>query len=363
MKPMAKRKSSGRPTIHDVARHAGVSSITVSRALRTPARVSEKLRERIEVSIKVLDYIPDPKARALASGQNNVIGVLIPSLSNIVFADILRGAQDAVEGTDYQIQIGNMRYSPDKEHRLISLFLAQHPAALIVTGADQSETSRRLLTESGLPVVQIMDIASDPVDMMVGLSHDLAGEAAVDHLVANGYARIGFIGARTDSRVLKRLEGFRRALRRYGMYSPEREATARLTSSVGLGRSLMRELLKADPDTDAVFCVNDDLALGALFECQAHGLAVPGRMGIIGFNDLEMMSAAEPGLTSIRTKRYEMGRLAAEMVMSRLRGGGSEQRIVDLGFELVARNSTRRALHGQESAPRRRPVERAEIGG
>jgi len=339
---MAKRRSSGRPTINDVARHARVSAITVSRALRTPLQVSQALRTRIEAAIRALNYVPDSKARALASGQTNVIGVLIPSLGNFVFADVLRGVHDAVAGTDYQIQIGNTHYDPDEEDRLISLFIGQGPAALIVTGIDQSRAARRLLADCGLPVVQIMEIAPHPLDMMVGFAHDKAAEAIVEHLAASGYARIGFLGARMDPRVRRRLLGFRRALKKLGLYSARREITTEEVSSVRLGRILLHRLLAADPAADAAFCINDDLALGALFECQSQGIAVPERMGIVGFNDLEMMAAAAPSLTSVRTKRYEMGRRAVEMVLARLGEGGPQDKVVDLGFELVARDSTAR---------------------
>ncbi len=318
-----------------------------------PSQVSAELRERIETAIKGLNYVPDPKARALASGRTNVIGVLIPSLSNIVFADVLRGVHDAVAGTDYQIQIGNMRYLPEEEDRLISLFVGQRPAGLIVTGIGQSEDARRLLVECRLPIVQIMEIAPDPVDMMVGFSHERAGEAAAEHLIAAGYSRIGFVGARMDPRVRRRQEGFRAALRRHKLYSPEREITTRETTSVSRGRALLQEFLARDPTIDAVFCANDDLALGALFECKAQGLDVPGRIGIMGFNDLEMMAAAEPSMTSVRTRRYEMGRRAVEMVMDRLHGRGPEHKTLDLGFELVARDSTARPPASPGRPPRR----------
>jgi LacI family gluconate utilization system Gnt-I transcriptional repressor len=339
---MTKRRSSGRPTINDVARHAGVSAISVSRALRTPLQVSEALRARIEAAIRALNYVPDPKARALASGHTNVIGVLIPSLGNFVFADVLRGVHDAVAGTDYQIQIGNTRYDQDEEDRLISLFIGQSPAALIVTGIDQSRAARRLLADCGLPVVQIMEIAPDPIDMMVGIAHDKAAEAIVGHLIDNGYERIGFLGGRMDPRVRRRLLGFRRALKTVGLYSARREITTKEVTTVRLGRILLRRLLAADPAADAVFCINDDLALGALFECQSQAIAVPERMGIVGFNDLELMAAAEPSRTSVRTNRYEMGRRAVELVLRRLGEGEPENKIVDLGFELVARDSTAR---------------------
>ena len=339
---MAKRRGSGRATINDVAKKAQVGAITVSRMLRDPSKVSPELRGRIEAAIKDLNYIPDPKARALASGQANVIGVLIPSLSNIVFSDMLRGIHDVLADTGYQAQIGNTRYSREEEDRLVSLFVGQRPAAMIVTGTDQSAQSRDILANAGVPVVQVIELGPDPIDMMIGLSHTEAAETVVAHLHDQGYRRIGFVVARKDPRAFQRLAGYRSAMARLGLAEAVRVAETERASSVACGRELLGDLLDSHPDTNAVFCANDDLAMGALFECMARGISVPGQLGITGFNDLDMMAAAVPGLTSVRTNRYEIGEMAARMVLDRLRGKAVDRKVVDLGYELVARDSTRR---------------------
>lgn len=339
---MRTRRKGGRPTIADVAARAGVSSITVSRALRDPARVSEELREQIEEAVRALDYVPDQHARALASARTNVIGVIIPSLTNNVFADVLRGIYDSVTQSPYQVQLGNSRYSPIEEERLLATFLSQRPTALIVAGVDQTEKGRALLRSAGCPIVQIMDLSDDPVDMMVGFSHKAGGHVVTSHLVAAGYRRIGFLGARMDPRTQRRLEGYRAALVEAHLYDPRRITTTPASSSVSLGRDLLRDLLARMPDTDAVFCNNDDLALGALFECQRAALAVPEAIGIAGFNDLEMMEAAYPALTSIRTPRYEIGQRAVQMARAAIGGQRPELARVDVGFELKVRTSTMR---------------------
>ena len=339
---MRTRRKGGRPTIADVAARAGVSSITVSRALRDPERVSQELRGQIDEAVRALDYVPDEHARALASARTNVIGVIIPSLTNNVFADVLRGIYDSIAESPYQVQLGNSRYSPIEEERLLGIFLSQRPAALIVAGVDQTERGRALLKSAGCPIVQIMDLGDDPVDMMVGFNHKAGGHLVTSHLVAAGYRRVGFLGARMDPRTQRRLEGYRAALIDADLYDPRRITTTPASSSVSLGRDLLRDLLARMPDTDAVFCNNDDLALGALFECQRAALAVPGSIGIAGFNDLEMMEAAYPALTSIRTPRYEMGQRAVLMARAALAGQRPEKKTIDLGFELKARASTMR---------------------
>ncbi len=145
---MRTRRTSGRPTLTDVAAKAGVSPITVSRALRDPDKVSQKLKNLISSTIRELNYIPDPNARALASARTDVIGVLIPSLSNNVFNEVLNGIYSQVAGSKYHIQIGNTRYSEEEEERLVRLFIGQGPAALIVTGIDQSAQTRSILKKA-----------------------------------------------------------------------------------------------------------------------------------------------------------------------------------------------------------------------
>ncbi|KKJ78796.1 transcriptional regulator [Kiloniella litopenaei] len=339
---MGKRRGSGRATITDVAEHAGVGAITVSRMMRDPSKVSEKLRSRIEKSIRELQYIPDPKARALASGRADVIGVLIPSLSNIIFADTLRAIHDSTQNTPYQVLIGNTRYDAEEENHLLSLFLAQNPAALIVVGIDQSDNSIKLLQEANIPVVQIYEIGQNPIDMSVGLSHIAAGEAMVEHLLDQGFSKIGYLAARLDPRMERRLEAYRKKLKSLESFDPKRVILTNKASSVNIGRELMRQLIGCAPDTDAVICANDDIALGALFECQAQGISVPEQMGIIGFNDLEMMQAAYPSLTSIRTDRYKIGTLAVDKILQRLNGDETDQKQIDTGFELIQRDSTSR---------------------
>lgn len=338
---MSQRRS-GRPTLADVALRAGVGPITVSRALRRPDQVSPDTRARIEAAVRELNYVPDPQARVLASGRSDVIGVVLPSLTNNVYADVLQGIHDAVADTAFQVQIANTRYSVEEEDRLVALFASQRPAAMLVTGLDQSEATRRLLGAVDFPVVQIMENGATAVDMLVGFSHHDAAKESVRHLAARGYRRIGFLGARLDPRMQRRREGWREAMVEAGLGPPFREALDPLPTSVTLGRALFARLLETTPDLDAVFCANDDLALGALFECRARGLEVPGRIGIVGFNDLEMMAAAVPSITSIQTRRYRMGRIAIEMLVERIAGREPPARRVDLGFELVARDSTRR---------------------
>ncbi|MCA0042568.1 LacI family DNA-binding transcriptional regulator [Celeribacter litoreus] len=336
-------KHSKRVTLEDVARAVGVSTITVSRALRRPEMVSEGLRTRITTAVAELGYVPDPSARALASRRSNVIGVLIPSVTNNVFADVLSGLYDTVTGTPYYVQLANTRYIPSVEEDLIRIFLSQRPAGLIVAGIDQSTASRALLEQADCPVVQIMDVSDTPVDMIVGFSHRDAARAATEHLFARGYKAPAFIGARMDPRSERRLAGFSDAIKAAGPNGTLRKITTAEPSSTHLGSELFDKLMELEPETDAIFCNNDDLALGAQFAAQRRGLTIGRDIGICGFNDLEVMGAAYPSITSIRTFRREMGELAARKILARLTEEDAGEPIIDLKWQLCARDSTDRS--------------------
>ncbi|MFV1851024.1 MAG: LacI family DNA-binding transcriptional regulator [Thalassospira sp.] len=341
---MRKRKGAGRPTIADVADKAGVSTITVSRALRDPSKVSDRLRRKISNAVDKLNYVPHSHASALASTRSNIVGVIVPSLTNNVFADSLRAIYDDLEEGPFQVQLGNSRYIAADEERLVRTFLGQGPSAMIIAGTDQTDAARELLENAPCPVVQIMEIGDDPIDMMVGFSHIEGGRAAGNHLYEMGYRHIGFLGARMDPRSHRRLEGFKQAMQSVGCYDPDLIVTTTTSSSVSLGVELISQIRARRPDIDAIFCNNDDLALGALFGCQKAGISVPDEMGIIGFNDLEMMAASHPSLTSIRTDRYAIGKRAVEMILAALEDEAPDQKIIDLGFELQQRESTQRKV-------------------
>lgn len=339
LKPKS-RRASGRPTLSDVADLAGVGPITVSRALRDPSRVSQELRERIDAAVKQLGYVLNPNARALASQRSDVIGVLIPSITNNVFADVLRGTHDGLSNSSMQVQFGNTHYSAAEEERLLGVFLSQHPAALIVSGIDQTPAARRLLESANCPVVQIMEVGPDPVDMMIGFSHFEGGKSVARHMIETGRRRIAFLGARMDPRSQRRLAGYSEAMREAGLFEERFVTTTPQPSSITMGAELFARALAAAPELDGVVCNNDDLALGVLFACQRAGIAVPGQIGIAGFNDHEMMAAAYPSITSLRTPRYEIGRRAIAMALAAIAGDDPAERIVDLGFELKIRESS-----------------------
>ncbi len=333
-----------RATLSDVAARADVSTVTVSRALRQPELVSADLRRRVASAVEALAYVPNQLASALASSRTGTIGVLIPSLTNGVFADYLKALHDAFLPAGFQVLVLNWRYAPEEEEKAIATMLGQHPEAMILAGIDQGDQMRRMLRLAHIPVVQTMELTGDPIDVNIGFSQREAAYATTRHLIDLGHRRIAHIAARLDARAGRRIDGYRRAMEEAGLDPAARLVATPEPSTFAVGAGLLSELLARTPDVEAVFASNDDLALGALFECHRRGLRVPEDMSIIGFNDLEICTWSYPSLSSVATPRYEMGRRAAEIVTRIVRGDGArpENPIIDLGFEIRTRDSTRR---------------------
>jgi LacI family gluconate utilization system Gnt-I transcriptional repressor len=341
---MSKRhEHRSRSRLSDVAERAGVSAVTVSRAIRHPEMVTPKLRKRIEKAIHDLAYVPNRAASMLASSRTHLIGVVVSSLTNGVFADFLRALHDLLLPEGLQVMVLDSRYVPEEEETAIATLLGQHPEAMIVSSIDQTPRARQLLKRSGIPVVQTMELAKSPIDINIGLSHEQAGYAATRFLIDLGHRRIGIIGAPRDPRLYNRIAGYERAMREAGLDMTGLAGRSFNPSTVALGGELMRGLFERRPDIEAVFCCNDDLALGALFECHRLGISVPDRISLIGFNDLEYAACAYPALTSVLTPRYEMGRKTAEIVLEIIRGSGKrpQRRRIDIGFKIMERESTR----------------------
>jgi LacI family gluconate utilization system Gnt-I transcriptional repressor len=329
-------------TLSDVAEHAGVSPVTVSRTIRHPEMVSEGLRDRVEEAIRVLNYIPNHLASALASTRTHIVGVVVPSLTNGVFDDYLAAIYDLLVPAGIQVLVSNTRYSEEEEERAVETLLGYHPEAMIVAGVDQTTRSRYLLKHSRIPVVQTMDIADDPIDLNIGLSHSEAGHAAVRYLYAQGHRRIAHLTARGDPRARRRRAGYQRAMDELGLDTTGLIAASPHLSNVEMGSTMLVEILGRVPDVDAVFCCNDDLALGVLFECQRRGIRVPEELGIVGFNDLDFCVVSVPPLTTVSIERRMMGTWAAERVLELIRGSGVRPATVsvNVGFRIKERGSS-----------------------
>jgi LacI family gluconate utilization system Gnt-I transcriptional repressor len=335
------RIGAARSRMADVARLAGVSTATVSRALRQPDTVSPGVRARIDAAVERLSYRRNLMAGALASARSMTIGVIIPSIINSFFAATVEAMEEGLAGSGYQLLLGNTGHSVEVEEQLVASFLAWAPAAMVLTGRRHSRNTVRALIETRIPVLEMWELSDNPIDTIVGFSQRSAGQMVARHFRERGARRLGFIGAMMDRdyRAADRHAGFVEAAFQAG-YDPPAEVRLPDRASAAGGARALAGLIARDPDIDAVFCTNDMLALGCLFEAQRHGWPVPGRLKLCGFGDLEFAAASEPSLTTVRPPRREIGTKIAELLRARLGGAQEEDHVFDLGFDLVLRAST-----------------------
>lgn len=338
-KPLQDQKPPRKPTLSQVAQIAGVSEITASRALRDSASVAKGTARKVQEAAAQLSYLRNRLAGALAGGPSNQVGVIVPSLSNIVFADVLKGLEDHFEDAGFHPVLGISNYDPLREERLIRDLMSWRPAGLVIAPSSMTEASHALLAGAGFPIVEIMDVDIDPVDMCVGISHREAGAEMARYLLQRGYRRFAYIGhdIARDRRALTRLNGFRATLEAAGQ-----SLTATLTldapSSVTLGRNgLARLLRETEHHPEVVYFSNDDMAVGGVFHCMSEKITLPDQIAIAGFNGLEIGQALPVPLTTTGSNRVRIGQQAADAILRRLKGGKIETELqsIDVGFTLI----------------------------
>jgi LacI family gluconate utilization system Gnt-I transcriptional repressor len=348
----ARSRATGRVTLSDVAQLAGVSPITVSRALRGERAVDPDLIARVKDAALKLGYVPDPAARALASRHGSHVAVLIPMLSNALFVDLLEAVQRTLRPAGYQTLIGITHYDQGEEEQLLREQLQHRPAGLLVTGFDRNEATRALIAGSGVPCVHLMELGDErsepsaphapphPPVYTVGLSQTRAAAALTQHLLAQGYRRIAFAAAQLDPRTLQRRDGWRTEMAAHGLHDTTLEWLNPAPSSLAVGGQMFAQIIGQNPPVDAIFFCNDDLAQGALLAALRLGVAVPERVAIAGFNDLTGSDQMLPPLTTVRTPRADVGTAAAGMLLALMQGKKPEHTSVDVGFEVIVRGST-----------------------
>ena len=333
-------RATGRITLADVAHLAGVSPITVSRALRGERAVGDDLTQRVKKAAQQLGYSPDPAARALASRHSDHVAMLIPMLSNNLFVDVLEAAQGALRAAGYQTLMGVTHYDTHEEEQLLREQLQHRPAGVLLTGLDHSDKARELIAKSGVPCVHMMELAQSPAVYSVGFSQTDAAITMTQHLLSRGKQRIAFAAAQLDPRTLQRLDGWRACLTAAGLHDPSLEWLNPAPSSMALGSQMFEQILQADVGIDAVFFCNDDLAQGALLAAPRLSVVVPERVAIAGFNDLTGSALMWPALTTIRTPRRDIGQAAAQMLLSLMKGEEVPTPHINVGYELIVRDST-----------------------
>lgn len=322
-----------RPGLQDVANQVGVTKMTISRYLRDPAQVSQALRSKIAVALDELGYIPNRAPEILSNATSKAIGVLLPSLTNQVFAEVLRGIESVTDTHGYQTMLAHYGYSSEREEFRLASLLSYNIDGLILSERLHTERTLKMIEVAGIPVVEIMDSTSPCIDLAVGFNNHDAAYQITKEILKSGHSRPVYLGARHDERTIIRLQGYEQAMREFKL-EPRNICTDR-PSSYSLGCELLKETLRRYPDTDSIFCTNDDIAIGAAFECQRQKLRIPNDMAIAGFHGHDIGQSMEPRLTSVLTPREEIGKVAAQRLLARLRGETVTPKILDLGFTLL----------------------------
>ncbi|SFE85020.1 LacI family DNA-binding transcriptional regulator [Roseivivax sediminis] len=306
-------------TLRDVSEASGVSEMTVSRVLRNRGDVSQATREKVLEAAKTLGYVPNKIAGALASQRVNLVAVIIPSLRNMVFPEVMSGISQELEETELQPVVGVTDYLPEKEDKVLYEMLSWRPSGVIIAGLEHSDASRAMLKASGIPVVEIMDTDGHPVDCAVGISHRRAGREMARAIVKAGYTNIGFMGTKMprDHRARKRFEGFTEQLAKSGIEIMDREFYSG-GSALAKGREMTAAMLERTPELDFLYYSNDMIGAGGLLHLLDRGIAVPGQIGLAGFNGVELLDGLPRRLATMDACRTEIGRRAAQIIAARV---------------------------------------------
>lgn len=321
-------------TLHDVAREAGVSLMTASRALGNPQLVSDATLGRVHEAVRRTGYIPNLIAGGLKSRRSMTVAGLVPIISVPQFLPTVRALTEELDAAGYQLIIGQTGYDHAREEGLVDAMIGRRADAIVVTGLVHSAGAREKLRQLRIPVVETWDLDDKPVDMMVGFSHEKAGEAVARYFLSRGWKRLG-IATGDDQRAARRRAGFVAAV---GRDVPT--VTVPAPSNVALGRRALSELLEKTPKVQAIYCSSDALAQGVLVEAAARGLRVPQDLAVCGFGDADFSAHLHPALTTVHVDGAQIGRLAARLVLDRCNGQPVEQPVIDVGFSIVEREST-----------------------
>jgi LacI family gluconate utilization system Gnt-I transcriptional repressor len=330
---------SGSITLIDVAKAAGVSPITVSRALNEPQLVRPVTLAKVQEAIKRTGYVKNMLAGGLASSRSKLVALVLPTISTPTFADLVQGATERLTAAGYQLLLGITGYESWREEILVETILSRRPDGVILTGLQHTDSTRQRLLQIGVPVVETWDMAPQAIDMVIGFSHEDVGHACAAHMLERGYRRIGMLSA-DDPRAMRRNQGFKVEMAKQGLAV---RAMLSVPAPGGLpqGRDGAVKLLDEHPDLDAIYCGSDTLAHGVLIEAQSRGLQVPTQLAVMGFGDLDFCTHTYPPLSTIKVDGARIGAMSAQAILERLNNPDAPSaRAINTGFELIQRAST-----------------------
>ena len=331
------RRSSGAITLRDVALLAGVAPITASRAVNTPDHVSPEVLKKVQDAVQRTGYVPNRVAGGLASSRSRLIAAVVPSIVVSVFVETIETLNNTLFEGGYQLMLGQTGYSAAREEALLEAIIGRRPDGIFLTGIMQSSKGRTRLLASGIPVVETWDLTPTPIDMLIGFSHSDIGREVANFLMAKGRGRFALVSA-GDERAIRRAASFRNTVAQRGFRAVfvDNVGASRTLKS---GREALGRILSQVPDVDAIFCSSDLLAMGVLTEAIARGIRVPQQLAIVGFGDVPYVADMVPALTTVHINGSDIGRKAAGFLIARAQGLPVDERIVDVGFAIVERDS------------------------
>lgn len=326
-------------TLKDVARLAGLSPITVSRALHNPKLVKPETIARVKEAADAIGYIPNLLAGGLTTKRSHLVAAIVPQVSNSMFAETVQGLNDELAAHGYQLLLSTSAYSQQKEEELLGAILSRQPDGIVLTGINHQPAVRKKLLAMGVPVVETWELTPTPIDIAIGFSHERIGEKVAQCLLEKGYRRFASICA-ADRRANIRRLALEEELRRHGVEPLATHQTAPPTA-LNQGRAGLRALLDAGHEPDIVVCSSDILAHGALIEAGASGIAVPRELGIMGFGDFDFAAHTYPAIASVHVDKRAIGARAAKCLIAKIEGKALKKNVIDVGFRLVERDTIR----------------------
>ena len=335
-KPRRARAGPSTVRITDVALTAGVSPITVSRVFNAPETVAPETLARVRQAVADLGYVPNRLAGGLSSAKSRLIAAIVPTVAHSLFSETIQVFSDTMSRAGYQVLLGLSGYSDENEDQLLDAVLSRRPEGILLTGVAHTATLRQRLRKIGIPIIETWDMTDDPIDMLVGFSHYRIGVAVAERILERGARRPALVSA-NDQRALARRRGFVETLAQRGVHDVA-EMLMPPPSSVALGKEGLRRIIDTRAGVDAIFCSSDLLALGVVSEARRLAIDVPGRIAVCGFGALEFTADTTPALTTIRVDGKRIGATAARCLIDRF-DGATEKTLVDVGFELVERET------------------------
>ena len=316
---------------------AGVAPITASRALNTPAQVSEDVLRKVQEAVERTGYVPNRMAGGLASSKSRLIAAVVPSTVFSVFNETIEALNGALFEAGYQLMLGQTGYSAEREELLLESVISRRPDGIFITGIMPPGKARTRLMASGIPVVETWDLTPTPIDMLIGFSHADIGQAVAKYLLEKGKKKFAIVTA-DDERASRRNKAFVDVVKAQNLEDVTFHNVGDLRT-LKSGREALNSVLLKRPDVDAIFCSSDLLALGVLTEARAQNISVPQQIAIMGFGDVPFVEDMIPALTTVKINGAEIGRLAAQCLVDRAQGKAVSQHIVDVGFSIVSRES------------------------